>query len=254
MKAARRIFMAAILLGALSTAVVVRAAGTKTETVEFKNGNETVSGFLVTPDTPGPHAAIIVIHEWWGLNDWVKEQAVKFAQLGYITLAVDLYRGKTATDAEKAHELMRGLSQDRGVSDLKAAFAYLASRKDVRPDRIGSVGWCMGGGFSIQLAVHEPKLRACIVNYGALPTDPNDIQQIGGAVMGNFGEEDHGITKADVEAFQKAMDKANRAFNVKEYPGAGHGFENPNNKDGYRPEAAADAWERSVNFLSHFLK
>jgi carboxymethylenebutenolidase len=254
MKLALRLLAAFILLAVLTGAFIVHAAAPKTETVQFKSGNDTVSGFLALPDAPGPHAAVIVIHEWWGLNDWVKEQAEKLASLGYVALAVDLYRGKVATNAEEAHELMRGLPQDRGVQDLKAAVTYLGTRKDVRPDRIGSIGWCMGGGFSVQLTVHDPRLRACVVNYGALPTDPNDLQQIGAAVLGNFGADDHGITVADVEAFKKGMTNAQRVFEVKIYPGAGHGFMNPNNKDGYRPEAAADAWTRTTNFLKSALK
>jgi carboxymethylenebutenolidase len=254
MKVALRFLLAIILVAVVSAAFVAGAGTPKTEMVEFKNGNETVTGFLATPDTPGTHGAIIVIQEWWGVNDWIKEQTVKFAELGFVALAVDLYRGKIATNPTEAHELMRGLPQDRGIQDLKAAFDYLAARKDVRPDRIGSVGWCMGGGFSIQLAIHEPRLRACVVNYGALPTDPNDIQQIGMPVMGNFGAEDHGITVADVEAFKKIMDSQKRTFDSKIYPGAGHAFENPNNKDGYRPEAAADAWNREVRFFTYLLR
>ena len=254
MKLMLRLLSVLFLLALLSAAFIVRAGTPKTETVEFKSGNDTVSGFLALPDTPGPHAAVIVIHEWWGLNNWVKEQTEKLAALGYVALAVDLYRGKVATDAAQAHELSRGLPQDRGIKDLQAAITYLATRKDVKPDRIGSVGWCMGGGFSIQLAVHDSRLRACVINYGALPTDPNDLQQIGAAVLGNFGADDRGITAADVEAFKKAMTNAQRAFEVKIYPGAGHGFENPNNKDGYRPEAAADAWTRTTNFFKTTLK
>lgn len=243
-----------IVLGLLSAAFITRAGGLKTETVEFKSGTDTVSGFLVLPEGPGAHAAVVVIHEWWGLNDWVKEQAEKIAGLGYVALAVDLYRGKVASNGTEAHELMRGLPQDRGVKDLQAAVTYLTTRKDVKADRIGSIGWCMGGGFSIQLAVRDPRLRACVVNYGALPTDPNDLQQIAAAVLGNFGADDHGITVADVEAFKKAMTNTQRVYEVKIYPGAGHGFENPNNKDGYRPEPAADAWMRTVNFFKTTLK
>lgn len=254
MKVTLRFLFTLLLLALLSAAFIVRAGAPKTETVEFKSGTDTVGGFLALPDTPGPHAAVIVIHEWWGLNDWVKEQTEKLAGLGYVALAVDLYRGKVATDAEQAHELMRGLPQDRGIKDLQAAITYLGTRKDVRPDRIGSIGWCMGGGFSIQLAIHDPRLRACVINYGALPTDPNDLQQIGAAVLGNFGADDHGITVADVEAFKKAMTNAQKLFEVKVYPGAGHGFENPNNKDGYRPESAADAWMRTTNFFKSTLK
>ncbi len=226
----------------------------KTQTVQFPSGKDTVDAFLVTPDSSGRHPGIIVIHEWWGLNDWVKEETEKLAEQGYVALAVDLYRGKTATNSDEAHELMRGLPQDRGVQDLLAAFDYLGTRADVNKDRIGSIGWCMGGGFSIQLAVHQPHLAACVVNYGALPTGPNDIQQIYAAVLGNFGGKDRGITPADVQAFEKSMRTMGKRIDVKIYPDAGHAFENPTNKDGYRPEDAQDAWTRTINFFSHTLR
>jgi len=249
-----RVLSAMVLLGLLFAGYELYASPTKSETVQFKSGNDTVSGFLVLPDGPGAHPGVIVIHEWWGLNDWVKEQAEKLAEQGYAALAVDLYRGKVATDPGQAHELMRGLPQDRGVSDLMAAVTYLSSRKDIKADRIGSIGWCMGGGFSIQLAVHDPRIRACVINYGALPTDPNDLQRIGAAVLGNFGSDDQGITVADVEAFKKSMTNAQRAFDVKVYPGAGHGFMNQNNKAAYRPEATADAWSRTLNLFKTLLR
>jgi carboxymethylenebutenolidase len=238
--------MFAVLFVAPTLAV---AAQVRTETVQFKSGDETVSGYLASPGTRGRHPALVVIHEWWGLNDWVKEQARKFAEQGYVALAVDLYRGKVAADPETAHELSRGLPQDRGVRDLVAAFGYLASRRDVDKNKIASVGWCMGGGYSLQLAVNEPKLAACIVNYGALPTDPAIIAKILAPMLGNFGGQDHGITPDDVHAFEKAMKAAGKSFDPKIYPDAGHAFENPNNKTGYRAEDAADAWTRMVNFL-----
>lgn len=237
----------------ISASLMARAADLKTEMVQFPSGKETISGFLALPDTPGPHPAVIVIHEWWGLNDWVKQQTEKLAEQGYVALAVDLYRGKVAADPDEAHELMRGLPQDRAIRDLQSGFVYLAMRKDVLPNRIGSVGWCMGGGLSLQLAIHTPRLAACVVNYGSLPTDPNDIQQIIAPVLGNFGAEDRGITPADVAAFEKTMKGLNRRIDVKIYDGAGHGFENPNNAAGYRAEAAADAWARTLAFFKKAL-
>lgn len=242
------------VLSLLASMVAVRADAPKTETVQFPNGTGSVSGFLATPEKPGRYPALVVVHEWWGLTDWVKEQTQKLANEGYVALAVDLYRGQTATDPEAAHELMRGLPQDRAISDLKAAFAYLATRKDVDRYHIGSIGWCMGGGFSLQLAIHEPRLAACVVNYGALPTDPNDIQQIIAPVLGSFGAEDRGITPADVRAFEKTMKGMNRRIDVKIYDGAGHAFENSTNAAGYRPEAAADAWARTLAFLNKTMK
>jgi carboxymethylenebutenolidase len=246
--------MAIAVVGLLTAMVAVRADGPKTETVTFPNGTGTVNGFLAVPEKPGRYPALVVIHEWWGLTDWVKEQTTKLAQQGYVALAVDLYRGQVATDPEAAHELMRGLPQDRAVSDLKAGFMYLSTRKDVDRDHIGSIGWCMGGGFSLQLAIHEPRLAACIVNYGALPTDPNDIQQIIVPVLGSFGADDRGITPADVREFEKTMQGMKRRIDVKIYDGAGHGFENSTNTAGYRPEAAADAWTRTLAFLSKTMK
>jgi carboxymethylenebutenolidase len=244
---------AALLALALS-AVVLVAGPTTTEQVRFKSGDDTVAGYLALPGSPGRHPAIIVIHEFWGLNDWVKEQAEKFAAQGYVALAVDLYRGKSTSNPDEAHELMRGMPQDRAIRDMKAAFDYLASRSDVDKNKIGSVGWCMGGGLSLQLAIHEPKLAACVVNYGALPTDADDIRKINAPVLGNFGAEDRGITPEAVHAFEKAMKDAGKTIDIKIYDGAGHGFENPNNKTGYRAEAAADAWHRMVSFLDKTLK
>jgi carboxymethylenebutenolidase len=254
MKLVRKTPWAILFLGLFAAALGSLAAGTKTETVQYSSGKDTVSGFLVVPEKPGRYPGIVVIHEWWGLNDWVKEETEKLAAQGYVALAVDLYRGKVATDAATAHELSRGLPEDRAMQDLQAAFDYLQSRKDVAGARIGSIGWCMGGGYSVQLAIHQPHLAACVVNYGSLPTDPNNIQRITAPVLGNFGTEDHGITPADVHAFEQTMTSQGKRVDLKIYEGAGHAFENPNNRDGYRPEAAADAWTRSLNFLNKALK
>ena len=252
MKGTHRIISAVFLVGLFAAILAARAADPKTEMVKFPSGKDTIEGFLAVPEKPGRYPGVIVIHEWWGLNDWVKEQTQKIAEQGYVVLAVDLYRGKTATDPNEAHELMRGLPQDRAVRDMQAAFDYLAARKDVT-GRIGSVGWCMGGGYSLQLAIHQPRLAACVVNYGALPTDPNDIQQIGAPVLGNFGGQDHGITPADVKAFQKSLTALNRYVDIKIYDDAGHAFENPNNQAGYKPADAADAWARTIAFLKKTL-
>lgn len=233
---------------------VSMAGPLKTEGVSYKSGDETVGGYLALPESKGRHPAIVVIHEWWGLNDWVKEQAGRFAQQGYVALAVDLYRGKSAASPDQAHELMRGLPQDRAIRDMKAAFDYLAARPDVIKDKIGSVGWCMGGGYSLLLAENEPELAACAVNYGAMPTDPALIQKIQAPVLGNFGAEDGGIPPDAVRAFEKAMKAAGKTIDVKIYEGAGHAFENPNNKAGYRQDAAIDAWARMLGFFGKTLK
>jgi carboxymethylenebutenolidase len=246
-------FAAALSLAASSFLVLHAAAG-KTETVSYKSGSETVSGFLALPEGGGKHPAIIAIHEWWGLNDWIKEEAQKYAAQGYVVLAVDLYRGKVATSPDDAHILMRGLPDDRGLRDLEAAYSYLSSRPDVDASKIGSIGWCMGGGWSLKLAVDQPKLAACVVNYGMLPTDPATIAKIKAPVMGNFGADDRGIPPDSVNAFESSMKADGKTTDIKIYTGAGHAFENPNNKDGYRPEATADAGKRISGFFEKYLK
>lgn len=255
MRQALRALAAALLVGLVAAAILtVRGDAPKTGMIQIPGGPEPLNGFLATPEKPGHYPALVVIHEWWGLTDWVKDETQKLAEQGYVALAVDLYRGKVTADPEEAHELMRGLPDDRALADLKAAFDYLGTRKDVDRGRIGSIGWCMGGGYSLQLAIHEPRLAACVVNYGALPTDPQELQQIGAPILGNFGALDRGITPADVHAFEKTMNGLGKRVDVKIYDGAGHAFENSTNAAGYRPESAADAWARSVAFLNKSLK
>ncbi len=224
------------------------------QAVTFPGGGGTAQALLYLPSTPGPHPAIIVIHEWWGLNDWIKQEAAGHAAKGYVALAVDLYRGKVAADAETAHELSRGLPQDQGVGDLVAGFRYLAARKDVERSRIGAVGWCMGGGYALQLAIAEPALKAVAVNYGALATDPSALGKIHAAVLGNFGGQDKGIPPEAVESFESALRKLGKPADVKIYPDAGHAFENPNNQAGYRAQDAADALGRIDRFFAGALK
>jgi carboxymethylenebutenolidase len=224
------------------------------KSVSYKSGDDTVTGMLYTPAGKGPFPALIVIHEWWGLNDWVKEQASKLADQGYIAFAVDLYRGKVATTPDLAHELMRGVPEDRAAHDLRAAFDYLAAQPNVKKDRIGAIGWCMGGGYSLDVALLEPTLAADVINYGHLATDPAELKKINAPILGNFGGQDRGITPDDVQKFQQALTQLGKKVDVKIYPNAGHAFENPNNKDGYRPDAAADAWKRTLDFLDGTLK
>jgi carboxymethylenebutenolidase len=224
------------------------------KSVSYKSGDETVSGMLYTPAGKGPFPALIVIHEYWGLNDWVKEQASKFADQGYVALAVDLYRGKVADNPDLAHQLMRGVPEDRAKRDLGAAFDYLAAQPNVKKERIGSVGWCMGGGYSLDVALLEPALAAAVINYGHLATDPAELKKINAPILGNFGGQDQGISPADVKKFGEALDKLGKKVDIKIYPDAGHAFENPNNKQGYRADDAADAWKRSLDFLAGTLK
>jgi carboxymethylenebutenolidase len=218
-------------------------------TVKYKSGKETVSGYLCVPAGKGPFPGIMVIHEWWGLTPWVKEGAEKLAKEGYVTLAIDLYRGKVAETADDAHQLMRGVPEDRAARDLKAAFEYLKGRKDVIPAKIGSVGWCMGGGYSLEAAVTIPELSATVLCYGRLVTDSSAIAGINASVLGIFGGKDKGIPPESALDFESTAKGMKKDVNVTIYPDAGHAFMNPGNKEGYRGEDAEDAWARIIAFF-----
>src|ERR1039458_6593184 len=160
------------------------------KSVSYKSGDETVQAVLYPPAGKGPFPAIIVIHEYWGLNDWVKDQAAKLAGEGYVALAVDLYRGKVATTRDTAHELMSGTPEDRVKRDLHAAFEFLHSQPNVKKDRIGAIGWCMGGGYSLDVALQESTLAATVINYGHLATDADALKKINAPILGLFGGQD----------------------------------------------------------------
>lgn len=243
----RRTLMAAAIL-------LTCAAAASAETVHFPSSPGEGSGYLALPGGGGKHPAIIVIQEWWGLNDWIRQQADRFAGQGYVALAPDLYRGKSTSDPEVAHELARGLPQDRAIADLEGAFHYLAGRSDVDPSRIGVIGWCMGGGYALDFTLAEPRIAATVMNYGHLVTSPESIAKIHAPLLGNFGAEDRGIPKADVIAFAKALKDAGKTSDIKIYEGAGHAFMNPNNKAGYVKSAAEDAWSRIDAFFARVLR
>jgi carboxymethylenebutenolidase len=222
--------------------------------VSYKSGDETVQGILYLPEGKGPFPALVVIHEWWGPNDWVKEQGSMLADQGYVTLAVDLYRGKVATTPDEAHEIMRGVPEDRAARDLHAAVEFLKSQSIVKKDRIGSIGWCMGGGFSLNVALQEPTLAAAVINYGHLAADATSLKKINAAVLGIFGGQDRGIPVDDVKKFEQTLKQQGNKVEIVIYPDAGHAFENPNNKTGYRADDAADAWKHTTSFLASILK
>ncbi|HEY6337622.1 MAG TPA: dienelactone hydrolase family protein [Candidatus Sulfotelmatobacter sp.] len=246
--------MKSAILLLLISFCAISAFAADSKAVSYKSGDETVQGVLYTPAAKGPFPAIIVIHEWWGLNDWVKDQASKLADEGYVALAIDLYRGKVATTPDMAHEIMRGVPEDRAKRDLHAAFVFLQSQPNVRKDRIGAIGWCMGGGYSLDVALQEPTLAADVINYGHLATDTDALKKINAPILGLFGGQDRGITPDDVKKFGATLDQLGKKIDVKIYDDAGHAFENPNNKDGYRAADASDAWNRTVAFLAENLK
>ncbi len=223
-------------------------------TVSYLSGKDTVTAYLCVPKGGGSFPAIMVIHEWWGLNDWVRGAAERLAREGYVTLAIDLYRGHVAGSSDEAHELMRGVPEDRASRDLRAGFEYLKGMKNITPGKIGAVGWCMGGGYSLQAAVSIPELSATVVCYGRLVTDSAAIAGIRSPLLGIFGGQDRGIPEKSVREFEKTGQGLGKEFNMTVYPDAGHAFMNPGNSGGYREKDAEDAWGRIITFFGKKLR
>jgi len=246
----------AVSLLVLSFGITVSAlAQSGGKMVEFPSGTEMVGAYLATPAGPaGRKPAVVVIQEWWGLNDFVKRKADDLAKQGYVALAPDLYRGKVATDPDTAHQLMRGLPEDRAVRDLKGAVAWLRARDDVNRARIASIGWCMGGGYSLSLALAEPTLSGAVIDYGRLVTDDATIASLKPPLLGNFGGKDQGIPPESVREFERKAKAAGKSVDFKIYPDAGHGFASSPDPKTYRPEDAKDADARAAAFLARVLK
>lgn len=220
----------------------------------LQSGNEQVPAYISAPNDAIRKPGIVIIQEWWGLNDFVRSKTDYFAQSGYVALAPDLYRGKLATDPDTAHQLMRGLPEDRAIKDLKAAVAYLRARADVDPKRVGAVGWCMGGGYSLSLALAEPELAGAVIYYGRLVTDDAAIKSLKVPLLGSFGGQDKGIPPESVLEFEKKAKAAGKWLDFKIYPLAGHGFASSNDPSVYRAEDAKDANARTDAFFERVLK
>jgi carboxymethylenebutenolidase len=236
------------------------AAETKVKTTDitFKSGDEEIKGFLTEPEGNGPFPAIVVIQEWWGLADWIKDNAKRLAAQGYVTLAPDLYRGKVAEDMQTASALRKGMPHDRAMRDLKGAVDTLVAKGNVNKERIGSIGWCMGGGYSLQLALSDNRIKACAMCYGAVITDADMLKTLNAPVLGIFGKEDRGIPPEQVEKFEMALKTAGKNIEaIKEFD-AGHGFMRPDNPGGknpvYREAEARQAWEDIDKFFAKTLQ
>jgi carboxymethylenebutenolidase len=261
----RNFVAALILISAVgATALWSETPNIQTVSIESRDifsGDEAVPGYLALPGGNGRHPGIIVLHENWGLRDWIKQQIQKLAEQGYVVLGVDLYHGKLPKDNDDGENFSNTLSRPRAYRDSEAAFAYLAGRQDVDPSHIGVIGWAMGGRYAIQLAVHEPRLAACVDNYGAFPVDPPEIEKINASVLGIFGGADPTMGPDKVHVFEDAMRAAGKSIEIKIYDNAAHEFLDPDNprRDAhggslYRPEAADDAWKLTTAFFAKTLK
>ena len=199
--------------------------------------------------------AVVMIHEWWGLNDNIKNMANLLAKEGYIVLAVDLFN-EVATSPDRASELTQAIrdNPDIAIANLKSAIQYLKTLPNVNPDKIASLGWCFGGQQSLQLALNteENPLSATVIYYGKLVTDPETLSKIDWPVLGIFGDQDKSISVDSVKQFEDSLNKNGIDNEIYIYEGVGHAFANPSG-DNYASQETQDAWEKTVSFLKKYL-
>jgi carboxymethylenebutenolidase len=218
------------------------------------------TGYLVYPSDnatePNKLPAVVMIHEWWGLNQNIKNMAEQLANEGYVVLAVDLYNGEVATESGRAGELSRSVrsSQQTAVENLRASVQYVSSLPNVNASRVASLGWCFGGGYSLQLALNSEAqpLAATVIYYGTLVTERNELSKISWPVLGVFGSTDQSIPVDTVRKFESALDASGITNEIYVYEGVGHAFANPSG-DNYAPEETADAWKKTLDFLGKYV-
>ena len=226
------------------------------KTADFTNvtytdnsGNELL-GYLAAPSEPGPHPAVLLIHEWWGLNEGITILADALADEGYVVFAPDGYRGQLAGTIPRALWLRLTTPTAQVEGDMDAALAHLLSLEGVDGDRVASMGFCFGGGHSLQLGLRQSEnLALTILYYGAVVTDPDLLRPLTDdqPVLGIFAEEDNTIFPEEVLEFEAALNSLDIENEITIYPGVGHAFVNEDNYD--QPGAAGDAWQQALTFL-----
>jgi carboxymethylenebutenolidase len=224
--------------------------------VQYPSGNVTMKAFVAAPAVKGKRPAIIVIQEWWGLSDHIKDIARRYAAEGYVAIAPDLYSRlghALTTDPTEAGRLMNSLKQEDGLKDLNATVTYLKSVPEVDATKIGVTGFCMGGSYALLLPCVNPDIKAAAPFYGQVPNPDTPLQNLSAPVLYFYGEDDGWITKADVQRLAAALKKYNKPGEIKTYPAAPHAFFRDTDPSVYRPEAAKDAWARVKAFFKQHL-
>ena len=222
------------------------------ELVDFKANGQTASGYLAIPQQ-GSGPGVVVIQEWWGLVDHIKDVCERFANEGFVALAPDLYHGKTTKSPDEAGKLMMAMRIDEAEKDLSGAVQYLLDHDATIGDKVGVVGFCMGGALALYTATKNPNVGACVVFYGGHPNVKPDLPKLQAPVLGIYGERDKSVPPESVHRLEQQLKALGKKVDVIIYPNADHAFFNDARPAVYVPEAAADAWQRTIEFFRKHL-
>jgi carboxymethylenebutenolidase len=220
--------------------------------VQFSSNGGTTPGYLTIPEK-GSGPGVVVIQEWWGLVDHIKDVCDRFAAEGYVALAPDLYHGETTKSPDEAGKMMMSLRIDQAEKDLRGAIEYLFGLDATTGDKVGTVGFCMGGALSLYAASKNEKVGACVVIYGIHPYVKPDLSNLKAPVLGIYAERDQSTPPEAVRDLEQKLKALGKAVEMHIYPNVGHAFFNDTRQDVYDARSAEDAWRRTIEFLAKNL-
>jgi carboxymethylenebutenolidase len=226
------------------------------EMVSFPSNGDTCDGYLAVPES-GSGPGVIVIQEWWGLVDHIKDLADRFAAEGYVALAPDLFHGVSTTEPDEAGKLLMGLAMDRAAKDIAGAATYLAGRDDVTSTGIGCVGFCMGGSLALWSATVSDDVKVAVGFYPAIPwqkMDPEWSNYSGKYAMIHTSEDDGSSDAESIQQAAKGIEQAGGEVEVYDYPGTHHAFVNDTRPEAHNQDAADTAMRRTFELLSSRLR
>jgi carboxymethylenebutenolidase len=227
-------------------------ANIATASIRFPAGDSAASGFLAWSEEVAGQPGLIVLQEFWGLNDHIKDVTQRLAAEGFVALAPDMYDGKVTTDPTEARQLLMAMDQAAALQRLHGAVEYLRGSANVLKEKIGVIGFCMGGFLALNLACHNRDIRVATPFYGRIPPD-SVLDNLTAPVLYFFGEQDHHLPAADVDRLEQFLKRTGRAGGVVRYPQADHAFFNDTRKEVYREADAKDAWGKALAFLKKYL-
>jgi len=223
------------------------------EMIEFKSNGGTTEGYLSAPES-GTGPGVIVLPEWWGLVPHIKEVANRFAAEGFVALAPDLYHGESAKSPDEAGKLMMALDIDQTEKDLRGAVNYLLGHEAVTSDKVGTVGFCMGGVLALYAATKNAQVGACVIFYGIHPNVQPDLANLQAPVLGLYAEKDSSVPPSAVRELESKLQSLGKSVEMHIYTDTDHAFFNDTRPEIYDPAAAADAWRRTIDFFRQHLR
>lgn len=226
------------------------------QNVTFPSNGGSAHGYLATPES-GSGPGLIVIQEWWGLTDHIKDVTDRFAAEGFVALAPDLYGGATTHDADEAGQMMEDLPVEQAATDLAGAVSFLEGHGAVTSDTVGAVGYCMGGGFVLVLAAQQgDRIGAAVPWYGVGGYDQVDLSTVTAPVLGHFGSEDDFAPPEQVRDLEEKLEASDApVVDIRIHEGAKHAFFNDEDPFGhYDADLAAQTWADSVAFLHEHVR